>query len=151
MDDLHRDRAEPFANAQRAHIAHQRAHEAAPIESVMVVEAAILRSDEGLLDIRWHFPQLDVHAPNDREAADQATVFVDDSAALTWMEGTNFGGARAPRVAAGEEPRVDGDHSHDARDEQRQADPMTLDQCMKRKPGGFAQALPEQRYERTGR
>src|SRR5690349_14046200 len=124
---LHRDRAEPFANAKRTDIAEERAQEAAPIESVVLVEAAVFCRDERLLDVRRNVAKIDVDAAYDRQMADEPPIPVDDVAAFARMEGPNLRGRRTAGVSACEEPAVDGGHSHDRRTERGKANPVTPD------------------------
>src|SRR5438067_11249180 len=70
VDDLHRDRAEPLPHAERADVPHEGAHEASPVEPVVVIEAAVFRRDEGLLDVARNVAQLHVDPTYDRKAAD---------------------------------------------------------------------------------
>src|SRR5690242_10223791 len=151
MHHLHRDRTEAFAHSQRADVSHEGTHEAAPIETVVIVEAPIFRGDERLLHVHRHLAQLDVDAPHDREAADEAAVLVDNSSAFGWMEGPDLGWRGAAGEAAGEQPRVGSEHSDRRSSEQRQSDPVAPNECSKRQLRRLAKTLPRSRYQAAGR
>src|SRR5690242_14238744 len=128
---LHGDRAEALADAERSDVANQGAHEAAPIQAVVVVEAPVFGGDERLLHVQRDLAQLDVHAAYDREAADEPAVFVDDATTLGRMEGTDLGRRGTTGEATGEEPGVGSEHSDRDGCEQRQTDPVAPEQCSK--------------------
>src|SRR3954471_3814204 len=108
---LHRDRAESLAHTEGANVANESAHEATPVQSIVIVEAPVLRGDERLLHVHRHFAQLDVYAAHDGEASDETAVLVDDPPTLAWMEGADLGRTRAAREATSEEPGVGSEHS----------------------------------------
>jgi hypothetical protein len=47
------------------------------------------------------------------------------------MEGANLGASRAPAETTCVEPAVEDEHSRDGAGDEKEADPVTPDQCMK--------------------
>src|SRR4029077_8441310 len=111
MHHLHRDRAEPFAHAEGPDVSENCAQEAAPIEAVMVVKAAVFGRYESLLDVRRHVAQVDVDAPHHRQVANQATEFINDLATFARVERANLRRSWTARIATRVEPAIHGGHS----------------------------------------
>src|SRR4051812_23088814 len=68
--DLHRDGAEPFADAECGYVANHRARSGAPVDAVMEEEAFVFRGDECLKDVFWNAVEWNVHAAHNREVSD---------------------------------------------------------------------------------
>ena len=116
--DLHGDRAEAFADAPGAQVAHERTQERVPIETVVLIEAPVFRGDERRLHRLRHRRNRHVHAPDVLEMAQKPIVAVEDLAALAGMERADLRGARAPRESARTQPRVKAPDSRNGEREQ---------------------------------
>src|SRR4029078_9173358 len=92
---LHRDRAEALTDAARAEITQNRAEDAAPVEAVVVVEAAILGGDESVAYLLRHCGNRYVDAAHILEVTEEPARPVIHVAAFARMEGADLGGARA--------------------------------------------------------
>ena len=122
--DLHGDRAESLAHAERADVAETGAHEAAPVEPVVVVEAAILGGEERLAHVLRHLLDRHVDAADDREPAHEPTLAVEDLAALGRPERADLVARRAAVEAAGAQPHVERADAHDR--EEKRSEPRPL-------------------------
>ena len=71
---LHGDRAEPFAHAHVADVGGRGAEQAAPVEPVVLVEAAVLGGEERLPHVQRDRVERDVHAPHDGDAAEESVA-----------------------------------------------------------------------------
>src|SRR4051812_24774627 len=111
--DLHRDRAEALANSEVPHVRGDGAKESAPVQPVVLVEAAVLGGEEGLAHVQGDRVEWDVDPAHDGDAAEEAVVPVDDPAALAGTEAADLGAGRAALEAAGRQPGVE-HHDPDA-------------------------------------
>src|SRR5207248_1730316 len=68
---LHRDGAEAFAHAHRAHVADDGASHSAPVDTVVIEEAMIFRGDERLLHCLRDDRQRNVETADDGEVSDE--------------------------------------------------------------------------------
>jgi hypothetical protein len=105
--DLHRDGAEALANFHSNHVAQRCPESRAPVETVVLTEAAILGGDESLLDVLRHIPEGDVETANDRETPDQAVCAVQYATTFAGVIRANLDGRRAAGESTGRQPPVE--------------------------------------------
>src|ERR1043166_4056868 len=121
---LHGDRAKPFANAERADVAKHRAADGVPIETIVLVEAAVFSGDEGVLHVLRHRGQRDVHSADDLEPADQPSVAIEDPTAFTRLERADRRGRGTAGEATGAEPDAEKPDAEDGRGERNEDLPL---------------------------
>src|SRR5206468_9122648 len=92
---LHGDRAEPLPNSARAQIPRDRAKNSIPIQSVVLIEPAILGRDECLSHELGNDRDRYIDPTNILEVAKEFLVAVVDVPAFARMERTNLGRAWA--------------------------------------------------------
>src|SRR4051812_2084865 len=113
MGDLHRDGAEALPHSSRARVSERGPKERAPVEPVVVVEAAILGGDKGGANMLGHVGQRYVDAPHHGQAPDQPAVAVEDATALARVKGADLVAARAARESAGGQPGIKDEDADD--------------------------------------
>ena len=94
------------------------AEEAAPVEPVVLVEAAVLGGEECLPHVQRDRVERHVHAAHDRDAAEEAVAAVEDLASFAGPERADLAARRAAGEAAGRQPRVE-QHDADAGERER--------------------------------
>src|SRR5438445_8563023 len=104
--DLHCNRAETFAGAAGSQVGDERAKEAAPVESAVLVEATVLSGDERLLDELRNGAEGNVDAADQLQSSHQTIVAIEDAAALVGLEGLDVARGRAAVEPARQQPHV---------------------------------------------
>ena len=119
---LHGDRAEALAHVGLAQVPDEGARRAPPVDSAMVVEAAVLDRDERRAHVARHPRQRHVDAPDVVEPAERGAAAVEHPSALARAEGHDLGGGRTAVEAAGEGPGARGQEEEAQQGERRQTE-----------------------------
>src|SRR5690606_5257611 len=110
---LHAYRAEPLAHAKRTGVANHCAHHSAKVYAGMVVEPAVLRSQERLTNVLRHLLEAHVYPLNGLQLAHLVTSTVENSPALAGAVCQDLLRRGATRESAAPHPAVERDTGRD--------------------------------------
>src|SRR6185503_11826191 len=106
LGSLHGDRAESLPNAARCNVFQCGSDKAAPVYSVMLVEAPVFSRDECLAYMHWNLRYGNIDSAHDLEPAHELAGAVVNAAAFVRLIGLDLPRRWAFIEAACEKPRI---------------------------------------------